>query len=79
VGGIDDALQTALAYRMNGDLVGAMEHTHAFGRDCDAHALADQPPGHGVSVGIDLDRAVALNDSAQLTCSPERRDAVRFR
>src|SRR5690606_5275831 len=56
---IDDALvakPTALG--VEGHLVAGVEDAERAAYDLHSHRLADEPPGHAVGVGVDLDRAV---------------------
>jgi hypothetical protein len=72
---VDDTLPAAEAELMHGNLPCAMEDAHGLGRDRDPDPLADQPPRHRVGVAVDLDRAIVLHDTNEITCRPEGRNA----
>ena len=65
MGAIDDALAPALRLRVNRDLARTVPDPHLAGGDGDGDPLSDQPPGNGVGVGVDLNRALlgaGIND-----------------
>ena len=77
VGGVENALTPAAALVVTGDLHPGVEDAHHASRHLDPHPGADQPPGHAVVVGVEIDRAVRLHTPDHLAHLPERRPAMR--
>jgi hypothetical protein len=61
---------------MGGDLEAAMSNADPGAGDRHLDRLADQPPWHGVGVGLQLDRAVGLDPAHQFADLPEWRPPV---
>jgi hypothetical protein len=76
VSGIDDPLTTSRRLGMRRDFPAGMKDPDPTVAHHDLHALADEPPGHAVAVGVDLDRAIGLHPAYQLAHLPEGRPAL---
>jgi hypothetical protein len=48
---------------VSGDVTPPVSDTDHAGCDGHRHTLADQPPGHGIEVGIDRDGAIIADDA----------------
>jgi hypothetical protein len=70
---LDDALAPAGELGVLGDQPAGVVDPHPAGADADLHALPDQPPGHRVGVGVELDGTVGLHLADELADLPERR------
>ena len=70
------AVDAAGGFRVRRDLVAGMEDADPTIHDGHLNTLADQPPGHAVGVGVDLDGAVRMHLAGELAPLPERRPAV---
>ena len=68
---VDDAPVPAAGLGVLGDQPAGVVDAHAADAHADLHALADQPPGHGIGVGVDLDGAVGLHLAHELADLPE--------
>ena len=73
LGGVENALTPAAALVVTGDLRPGVEDAHHASGHLDADLGADQPPGHAVVVGVEIDRAVRLHPVDHLAHLPERR------
>lgn len=62
---------------MSGDRGAGMEHLDLTLADPHRDAGSPQPPGDAIAIGVDLDRAVVVNDANQLADLPERRPALQ--
>ena len=72
VGAVGDASTPAGAAPMARHLDAGMGDPHRLGGDQHPDPFSDQPPGNGVGVGIELDRAVGSDAPAQLARRQER-------
>src|SRR5690606_32209175 len=55
---IGDPLAAPFADRMIGYDLSGMTHDDAPGKNHDRDRLADQPPGDGITVGVEVDRTI---------------------
>jgi hypothetical protein len=80
VGGGHHPLATASDLAMAGDFATAMADAvpPAGHRHRHRHRLADQPPGHAVGLGVDLDRGIGLDPPDELAHRVERRPPVEW-
>ena len=58
---------------MTGDLAGGVQHAHLALGDQHRDALADEPPGDAVAVGVELDAGVGVHAPAEFAHLHERR------
>jgi hypothetical protein len=61
---------------MDGDLAPGMQDPNRAPADGHADPLADQSPGHGVSIAIHLDRAIGADPAQQIAGAEERRNTA---
>jgi hypothetical protein len=78
VGAVENTLTPAAALVVTSDHPG-VEDAHHASRHLDPNPGADQPPGHAVVVGVEIDRAVRLHPADHLAHLPERRPAHQRR
>ena len=76
VGGDHRLLAATGDLAMAGDFAAAMADADPSAGHRHRHRLADQPPGHAIGIGVDLDRSVGLDPSDELAHRVVRRPAV---
>ena len=69
---VHDPLPPSLAESMIGHHLARMTDDHTACQYHDLNALADQTPGYGVAVRVEVDRAVGLNFAHQVAQLSER-------